>query len=646
MATAAERKREPDEAVAHVERFLALALFATMFVVPLILRGDTPYALDVKWPVLGGGAVLCAAGLLLWWAFGGRLGPATRPVVLALVAYVAAVLVSTFRTVHLETSYRELWWTGARAVLFVAAVVAGRRWPVAFAAVFIVAVALVAGGGVGQRFGWDPYGFSWNKGGPTIDLRHARILSTIGLETALGGYLAVGAVFAAGVAVWVAIRKGLAREERQIGAAVSGVAAVLAVAAMILSGTRGAWFAFVLGMIVLGWALWPMAARLLRHTLGTDADTGALVIVAAVLVLVLGVLLTTPIGERIRELPGHLSVRTTIWKAALRMTAARPATGQGPGTFRRQFPFYRPADYAAHRVGSATIHAHSEYLDILAETGLLGGVTFAIFIGLFVVGSVRVLRGATGPPRVLLAAAFAAAVTMLLHATVQVDTRYPTCLMVLWVLLGFTVSRWERPAPRTPTHIGAKLVVGAAFVLAVAGTCAAFVLTSYTARKVLRRAMSAAAANDWKTAARKARWARDLDPTLCEAYREEARAGLRAGRPAPAWDALIACHSGAGPHYYDTDLYFAVACAQRGDIAGARHWLAVARQNSVAYGDFWRAHELTDDQLRQLADQFARTGAAYLPKAAETSRPVTTAPVAATTTPPASTSPPRRREAP
>jgi hypothetical protein len=625
----------PNEALAHGERFVAGSLLLTVFLVPLVLRGDTPYALDVKWPVLGVGVVLCAAGLLLWWALGGRFGRATVPVIVALVVYLGSAVLSTVRSEYAPISYAELWWTGARAVLFLAAVVAGRRWPGAFVVTIVLAVALVAGAGWLQRFGHDPYGFSWNKGEGAIDLRHARILSTIGLETALGGYLAVGAVFTLGAGVLVATNRRRSLEERIVQGAFCGAIAATAVGAMVISGTRGAWFAFLLGLLLLDWALRAPLAPAVAWIKSNIAVVGPPVLVIA---LILVAHVGPPIFQRLATLPNHLAVRTTIWNAALRMTYARPVTGHGPGTFRRQFPLHRPSDYANHPVGSATVHAHCEYLDIAAETGLLGLATFAIFVGLIATGSVTRLQVPSLRRRALLGVGLAAAVTMLAHASIQVDTRYPTCLMMLWVLLGFTVSQWERPWRGTPRRLAPKLILGGACVLLVAVTWTEFVLLPYTARKALRRATVAFDRSDWRTAVQEAQKARQLDRTLCEAYHEEARALLRIGAPGEALSALMACHAGPGPHYYDTDLHIGVANILLGRTLAGHHWLAIARRHSVAYGDFWNASSLDRDQLFALADHFAKHGIAYVPKLPETSRPATSRP--GSTTPQAGATPP------
>jgi O-antigen ligase len=60
-------------------------------------------------------------------------------------------------------------------------------------------------------------------------------------------------------------------------------------------------------------------------------------------------------------------LRTQHWHAALRMFADRPLFGQGPGSFKESSPKFTEPTWRL------TSSAHNEYLQALAETGLVGG---------------------------------------------------------------------------------------------------------------------------------------------------------------------------------------------------------------------------------------------------------------------------------
>lgn len=58
--------------------------------------------------------------------------------------------------------------------------------------------------------------------------------------------------------------------------------------------------------------------------------------------------------------------------------------GNGIGTFQLIFPLYRPSEYHHCGVSHNTLHAHNEYLEVLAEEGVLGILVYLwIFIAFF-----------------------------------------------------------------------------------------------------------------------------------------------------------------------------------------------------------------------------------------------------------------------
>ncbi len=80
--------------------------------------------------------------------------------------------------------------------------------------------------------------------------------------------------------------------------------------------------------------------------------------------------------------------RINRWKSALRMTAERPLTGWGPGTY--QFR-YAPYQYSNDKTSVSTNfgtggNAHSEFLGSLVETGVPGALIFIMLV-VFAVGA-------------------------------------------------------------------------------------------------------------------------------------------------------------------------------------------------------------------------------------------------------------------
>ena len=63
--------------------------------------------------------------------------------------------------------------------------------------------------------------------------------------------------------------------------------------------------------------------------------------------------------------------RAVLWRAALRMIAAHPITGVGPDNFRLEY-----GEYAGIANADSRVHSNNMYLEMIAGTGLLGGLAF------------------------------------------------------------------------------------------------------------------------------------------------------------------------------------------------------------------------------------------------------------------------------
>ena len=75
------------------------------------------------------------------------------------------------------------------------------------------------------------------------------------------------------------------------------------------------------------------------------------------------------------------NVRFLVWKGTLKMIKVHPFLGWGPGTLSLHYPNYRLPDYFLQKaVAPITDHAHCEYLEILAESGVFGLILFLSFI--------------------------------------------------------------------------------------------------------------------------------------------------------------------------------------------------------------------------------------------------------------------------
>lgn len=155
---------------------------------------------------------------------------------------------------------------------------------------------------------------------------------------------------------------------------------------------------------------------------------------------------------------------------ALEAFAAEPLHGTGAGTYQLQWNQYRAVDHAV-------VDAHSLYLEVLGELGivgllLVGGSLLAIAIGL--------ARRLGGGERHLYAAALTLLVAWAVHAGIDWDWEMPAVTLWLFALAGLALARPPAQAggrlaelrPWLPLRVLAALAVAALALvpLSIAGS--------------------------------------------------------------------------------------------------------------------------------------------------------------------------------
>ena len=88
--------------------------------------------------------------------------------------------------------------------------------------------------------------------------------------------------------------------------------------------------------------------------------------------------------------------RVNRWQAALRMFAERPVFGWGPGTYQFEYaPFQRSMEKTIISTNAGDKgNSHSEYIGPLADSGLLGMLTFLAIVIAIITTGIRVSRNA------------------------------------------------------------------------------------------------------------------------------------------------------------------------------------------------------------------------------------------------------------
>src|SRR5467141_2675466 len=230
---------------------------------------------------------------------------------------------------------------------------------------------------------------------------------------------------------------------------VVGLFAVVPIVALFLAISRG-------GIVSFGVELALLALVMIqRRTMGKQLFAGA-----AVLLLALLMVSWLGVGQLLQRFSSFQSLEATAGKRASmrrdtwQIFLHHPVTGTGLGTLQIVYPLYESL-----YDGKIVNHSHNDYLEALAETGILGGLCCAWFLGVLFSESLRRLRQLNN--------SFAAAVQLsglvacsgfLVHSLVDFNLHIPSNALLFFLLAHLATCEIQPIAPR-PHPNGRAIVI-------------------------------------------------------------------------------------------------------------------------------------------------------------------------------------------
>jgi len=347
------------------------------------------------------------------WAFGAAVGAwavwrasraRTRPLPRTRVAAALLAILLGFAPSLFAAASGSAWLAEAlkwieMTVLVLIVVELGERGRWAWIAFGIVlSAALQAAIGLYEYWGGSGAPHLWIAG-----YTRFRAFGTFGQPNPFSAFMGLSLPLALGLAwgnarlAWNRWQAGDGRAARWPAAAAGlyGGAGLLILGGLVASWGRGAWLGFAAALAVMV----MFAPR--RRAIGAGLLLGGAALLGAVWA---AGLVPAGIAGRVTgtldEFVGFRFVRgifattenfSTVerlahWQAALDMAAAHPLAGVGLGNYEAAYP-----DYALPRWPHALGHAHNDYLNLLAETGIIGLAAYLTGWALIVIWTVRAL---------------------------------------------------------------------------------------------------------------------------------------------------------------------------------------------------------------------------------------------------------------
>ncbi len=150
-----------------------------------------------------------------------------------------------------------------------------------------------------------------------------------------------------------------------------GLLAVVPIVALFLSASRGGIISFGVQMIILFLLL------LLRRAQAKWVIAGGIVVLCSVLAVSwIGVNQVLARFTEMQSLEVTVGKRAAMRRDTFRLFLDHPIIGTGLGTLEMVYP-----PYDSVYDGRVVNHAHNDYLEALAETGIIGGLCCLWFLG-------------------------------------------------------------------------------------------------------------------------------------------------------------------------------------------------------------------------------------------------------------------------
>lgn len=252
-----------------------------------------------------------------------------------------------------------------------------------------------------------------------------------------------------------------------------GYASLVILAGLVMTVSRGAWFATAFALLVL------FVVLMFHHTHRLPA-------IALLAVIVVGGFYFGPRQfflvsrlKQIRDSKGTINDdgRFGIWHAAVKLWEEDPWWGIGPGHFGYRFGKYRPAV-----VQQSPDRAHNDYLNTLTDYGIVGALLIVVALVLLFTGAFWTWRYVRGSPNTIrehrsnkLAVVLGASIgllAILAHSFVDFNMHIPanalvaiTLMALLTCYLRFATERYWFTARLVPkVLLSLTLVAGAVYL--------------------------------------------------------------------------------------------------------------------------------------------------------------------------------------
>ena len=364
------------------------------------------------------------------------------PLNLPILIFLLIILISLFQTNSLYDSFNELALWGSYLLLYfiIISSIKDKRWIYIFLKIVILSASIAAIYCIFQFYGLD-FTF-WRKIGG-----RGSLFSTFGNPNYLAGHLA---------AVIPLVFVLFCLQKNKFKKIILEIVVAILYASLLMTLCRGAWMGLFVSAVVMLVAIYFFK----RSELTFFRKNKGWLISLILILLVISIVYSTPnplnplgkisvtqrVAATIEEGGSSMQTRFLIWLSSVETIRRSPILGRGIGTYGIHYPLSQGAVLAQKRYQkyipytNKSINAHSDYLHIGAEVGIVGLAAFLWIIFVFYKNTINGLLRIQNRERIFLLIGFIGGVTVLLaHALVSFPFHVIQNGVLFWLILGLSI---------------------------------------------------------------------------------------------------------------------------------------------------------------------------------------------------------------
>ena len=216
---------------------------------------------------------------------------------------------------------------------------------------------------------------------------------------------------------------------------------VVPIGALVLSASRGGITIFLFEFVLLTFLV-RRPGKEGKHLL----KASALALVSGFFAIWLGVGWTVERFENLTRGDISHNRRVSMLRDTWQIFRHHPWTGTGLGTLETVYPRYE-----SYYDGLVVDHAHNDYVELLADTGLIGGVCMVGFVALLVWRGLSNLRATRNPVcRSFYGGSLVGCAGLLLHSLVDFNLHIPSNALLFFLLAAMATCGIAEPGQSQP----------------------------------------------------------------------------------------------------------------------------------------------------------------------------------------------------